>query len=169
MTNPKLEKLQEDTFNSIKEALGGRMPIVKTQAGLSDMLSRAAMIGAVGLGLNALVDAASAPVGSVKNQVGKAVGYQKMLEGSPELQQMPSMQVKNMFDVLHSFAPDIASQPVAAAGIVSNMAQYDTVDHKTIQDLITMQKNYAETHRGSRKEAPGLTQAMLTAATSIFS
>lgn len=168
MTNPKLKQAQDRVYSSIKEALGGRMPIVKTQAGLADMLSRAAMIGAVGLGVNALVDAASAPIGSVQNTVGKAVGYQKMLESSPDLQGMPSMQVKNMYDVLHSFAPDIASQPVAAAGIVSNMAQYDTVDHKTIQDLITMQKNYAETHRGARKEGPGIATRMMDIAAGIF-
>jgi len=168
MTNPKLKELQDATYDSIKEALGGRVPIAKTTGGFADMLSRAAMIGALGVGVNALVDAAAAPVGTMQNTVGKALGYQKMLENSPDLQGMPSMQVKSMYDVLHNFAPDVAAQPVAAAGIVSNMAQYDTVDHKTIQDLIAMQKNYSETHRGARKEGPNIFTRMLDIAGDVF-
>ena len=168
MTNPKVQKMQDEAFEHMKLALGGRVPVRGGSGGLAEMLARAAMIGAVGLGVNALSEAISAPVGTVQSTVGKAVGYQKMLENSPGLQQMPSMQVKNMFDVLHNFAPDIAAQPTAAAGIVSNMAQYESVDHKTIQDLITMQKNYAETHRGQRKEGPGIFSRMMDVAGNAF-
>jgi hypothetical protein len=178
MTSPKVKQLQDEVWDQIKQACADldcleksawnpNIPVVGGNV-LADMLSRAAMIGAVGLGVNALVDSASAPVGTVRNQAGKALGYQKMLGTSPELQQMPSMHVKNMYDVLHNFAPDIAAQPTAAAGIVSNMAQYESVDHKTIQDLITMQKNYSETHRGQRREAPGIPARMMDVAARVF-
>jgi len=74
-----------------------------------------------------------------------------------------------MFDVVYMYFPAGASQLQTAAGLVESLSQYDSVDHKTIQDLIKMQKEYTETHRGQLKADPGfLTRSLNVMERALF-
>lgn len=159
-----------DKKQFIKRALYGKNMVTVTNpnAGLlGSMLGRIGLLGGLGaLGLAA--SQAAAPVQSAAQSVSGAMGFQQMMQQSPRLQELEAGKVKQMYDVLHQFAPDVASNPVAAAGIVENLAQYDTVDHRTVADLISMQKGFSETHRGQRREAPFLGSRMLDLASKML-
>ena len=168
----KYEALEKLAFELQKKALYGPIPVQATQSALSQALGRAALMGAVGLGAAGLAEMASAPIGTVPNTLAKGRAFQQMLDNSPRVQQLHAAEpkrVKSMFDVVYQYFPAGAAQAQAAAGLVENMSQYETVDHKTIQDLIKMQKDYTETHRGQRKDDPGfLTRSLNVLERALF-
>ncbi len=65
----------------------------------------------------------------------------------PELRRDPM--TDQHFEVITSFAPSLAKNAVVAGNLLLKMKQWGAIDHKTVQDLITMEKNLAETHRVS--------------------
>lgn len=158
----KLQKFQRLVF--LKTAFGIPGPIVKTAlyapipvtpamgGGTREMLHKAlmgaAMMGAVGMGLDALPGVASNPIGTVQNTMAKGPAFQGMLDASPNLRMQDPQKVKSMFNVLYQYFPAGAAEPYTASGIVESLMQYDRVDHKTVQDLLKMQKDYVETHVG---------------------
>jgi hypothetical protein len=154
----KYEALEKLALLLQKKALYGAVPVKATQTALSQAMGRAAMMGAVGLGAAGLAELASSPIGTVPNTLAKGRAFQQMLDGSQRVQMLHAAdphRVKGMFDVVYQYFPAGAAQTHTAAGLVENLSQYDSVDHKTIQDLIKMQKDYAETHRGQRRDDPG--------------
>jgi hypothetical protein len=63
--------------------------------------------------------------------------------------QYPELKADKMtdqhFGALSTFSPTIAQNPIVAGNLLLKMKQWGTIDHKTIQDLIQMEKNLAET------------------------
>lgn len=158
------EPLKKLAWSRIKKALYSPIPVVASnRSALSSALMNAALVGGIGLAFKGLSDMASAGAGTVENTLAKGVAFQNMLEASGDLQAQDPRKVKAMFDVVYQFFPSGAAQPVTAAGIVSNLSQYDTVDHKTVSDLISMQKSYAETTRGLPDRGEGLGDMMASA------
>jgi hypothetical protein len=139
----------------VKKALYAPIPVTPggAQSAFGNALAAAALAGAFGYGINNLSRAVSGQPGSEPNTLGKSVVFHKMLDASPDLRQQDPTKVKSMFDVMYQFFPAGAAQPHTAAGIVGNMVQYDTVDHKTVNDLITMQKSYSDTQGNTPKPA----------------
>jgi len=154
----KYDAIEKLALHLQKKALYGAIPVQATQSALSQAFGRAALMGAVGLGAAGLAELASSPIGTVPNTLAKGRSFQQLLEGSDRVRVLhaadPS-RVKGMFDVVYQYFPAGAAQLHTAAGLVENLSQYDSVDHKTIQDLIKMQKDFAETHEGARKAEPG--------------
>ena len=66
---------------------------------------------------------------------------------NPELRRDPM--TDQHYEVLTSFSPSLAKNAVVAANLLLKMKQWGAIDHKTVQDLITMEKNLAETRRPS--------------------
>lgn len=68
--------------------------------------------------------------------------------------QYPELKADKMtdqhFGALSTFSPTIAQNSVVAGNLLLKMKQWGTIDHKTIQDLIQMEKNLAEAR------APGM-------------
>lgn len=64
---------------------------------------------------------------------------------NPELRRDPM--TDQHFEVLTSFSPSLARNAVVAGNLLLKMKQWGAIDHKTVQDLITMEKNLAETRR----------------------
>ena len=164
MSDAEYKDLEELAFHLQKKALYGAIPVRASQSALSQAFSRAAMMGAIGLGAGALAELASSPIGTVPNTLAKGRAFQQMLTSSPRVQALhaadPS-RVKGMFDVLYQYFPAGAAQVQTASSLVENLSQYDTVDHKTIQDLIKMQKDYASTHVGSKSQGPSIPTRMM--------
>jgi hypothetical protein len=115
------------------------------------------------MGLEALSEAASHPVGSVKNTMAKGPAFQSMLDTSPNLRMQDPQKVKQMFNVLYKYFPAGAAEPMTASGIMEGLMQYDRVDHKTVQDLIKMQKDYVETHVGKPSTKSSLSEQIMGA------
>jgi len=167
----KYKNLEELAYCLQKKALYGPIPVKAMQSALHQAFGRAALMGAIGLGAGALAEMASSPIGTVPNTLAKGRAFQQLMEGAPRIQALhaadPS-RVKGMFDVVYQYFPAGAAQLQTAASLVENLSQYDTVDHKTIQDLIKMQKEYAETHVGQRKQGPTIPTRMMNMLETIF-
>ena len=167
------KKLERLVF--LKLALYAPIPVTPnfgTTGTLKDVLSKAlamaGVMGALHVGSNVLSTMAASPIGSVPNAMAQGRAFQGMLEASPSLRQADPVKVKSMFDVLYQFFPSGAAQPYTAAGIVESLVQYDRVDHKTIQDLISMQKDFSATTEGARKAPTSITQELIHAVPSLF-
>lgn len=158
----------------IKTALYAPIPVTAAQSGFSgkDMLSKLLGMGAIMtgvMGVDAMLSAAaSSPVGEVPNTLAKGQAFQRMLETDPSLQRLEPQRVKSMFNVVYQYFPAGAAEPMTAAGLVGNLAQYDRVDHKTVQDLIKMQKDYSDMHMGSKKAPRGISDRVLDAVPALF-
>ena len=64
---------------------------------------------------------------------------------NPELRRDPM--TDQHYEVLTSFSPSLAKNAVVAGNLLLKMKQWGAIDHKTVQDLITMEKNLTETRR----------------------
>lgn len=167
----KYKNLEDLAYLLQKKALYAPVPVKATRGALSQVFGRAAMMGALGLGAGALAEMASSPIGTVPNTIAKGRAFQQMLDSSPRVQALHAAdptRVKGMFDVLYQYFPAGASQVQTASSLVENLSQYDTVDHKTIQDLIKMQKDYAATHVGSKSQGPSIPTRMMNMLENIF-
>ena len=170
MTN-KYEDLEKLALHLQKQALYGRIPVQSTQTALSQAFGRAAMMGALGFGAGALAELASAPIGTIPNTIAKGRSFQQMLDGSERVRGLHAAdpdRVKGMFDVVYQYFPAGAAQLQTVSGLVESLAQYDTVDHKTIQDLIKMQKEYSETHVGQKRQGPSIPVRMMNMLENAF-
>ena len=77
----------------------------------------------------------------VKNMVGRAVGFKRMMKHNPGLKKLPAAKTRAMFNTLHNAAPDLARDPVVASSFVNRMAlQDDYVDPRTLADLGSAQQ-----------------------------
>ena len=176
MSDPKskdaYKKLERLIF--LKCALYAPIPVrAMSGKGMQDALSKGlgmgVAMGAVGLGAEFLSQMASSPIGTIPNTLAKGQAFQGMLAASSELRTADPHKVKTMFDVLYQFFPAGAAQPMTAVGIVESLIQYDRVDHKTIQDLVKMQKDYSDTHQLQKKAPSGLSHYLLSAIPGLFS
>lgn len=66
----------------------------------------------------------------------------------PELKRDPM--TEQHFQAIADFAPSIAKSPVVAGSLLLKMKQWGAIDHKTVQDLISMEKSLADIRQSKR-------------------
>lgn len=66
------------------------------------------------------------------------------IAGDPQIPASLRGRAKEMYGILARYAPSIAKDPVFAKDFTKNLIRHDTVDHKVIQDLTSMEKTYRE-------------------------
>jgi hypothetical protein len=79
---------------------------------------------------------------SYAQKKGLETSLEEIKKMHPELKQ--DKMSDQHFGALATFSPTIASNPVVAANLLMKMKQWGSIDHKTIQDLISMEKNLHE-------------------------
>lgn len=88
-------------------------------------------------------------LGLLKNVVAKptieAINIMKsrkdMMSKYPNLGEEDPEVIKDYFDVVRTFSPKAASNPLVAGSIVNKLVQFGGVDHKLIQDLGSIQSD----------------------------
>lgn len=65
--------------------------------------------------------------------------YNTMQEKVPALTEYPQDKIKDYFDVIKTFSPKTASNPLVAGALVQKMLEFGGVDHKLVQDLARME------------------------------
>jgi hypothetical protein len=99
--------------------------------GIIEMLGKAAIPTAVGLGLAA---AGAKGYDYLKQKI-EVSRTQNQVLSDPMFADKDQDQVKNYFDVVKDFAPTAASNPLVASALVNKMMNFGGVDHKLVQDL----------------------------------
>ncbi len=115
--------------------------IVKTASGpglMGRLGNAAAGVGATmatGIALSLAGDLFDA----TKRGLTKTRNYRKMMEANPDLDELPATEVQKVFNVLHRFNPDFASEPTVAGHFVRNHAKIEGTgmgDQRLLGDLV---------------------------------
>jgi len=69
--------------------------------------------------------------------------FKDMQEKVPQLKDKDQEKIKDYFDVIKTFSPKSASNPLVAGALVNKMMEFGGVDHKLIQDLSSIESGLA--------------------------
>lgn len=152
MTADSQEAIERDMQKAQKVA--GELPIGEAEhwltKGIKDNVPKA-LVGLGGLGALGAITEHQRLKQKAKMDEAKGEHLDDMLAKNPDLVKHPKPEaVKEYFDVLHNFAPDIAAHPHAAGAWVRSQIRYseEGVPFGAVQDLITAQKAHDTTqHR----------------------
>lgn len=104
----------------------------------SDTVSKALLaIGALG-GVATVKNAIIDPLVEQAN-INKA--YNEIYKKYPNLASQDKSKVKDYFNVVKTYSPKAASNPLVAGSLVNKMVQFQGVDHKLVQDMSSLQKD----------------------------
>lgn len=70
--------------------------------------------------------------------------FERLKEKQPLLKQYPDKTLKDHFDVVKTFSPRAASNPLVASALVHKMLEYGGVDHKLVQDIAAIEARKPE-------------------------
>jgi len=77
-----------------------------------------------------------------KSEMNKS--FKQLIEKTPALEGEDSEKIRDYFDVVKSFAPHAAANPLVAGALVNKMIQFGGVDHKLVQDMTSIQQGHAQ-------------------------
>ena len=89
-----------------------------------------------------------------KSKINKS--FEEMTQKVPQLAEKDQDQLRDYFDVVKTYSPRAASNPLVAGALVNKMMEFGGVDHKLVQDIGAIEAN---------KETPNMTAKMLESAT----
>jgi len=92
-------------------------------------------IAFTGMGIGALQQLFAPAINKAK----AVMAYNKMTEKYPELKEKDPDKVKDYFQVIESFSPKAATNPLVAGALVNKMIEFGGVDHKLVQDIANIQ------------------------------
>lgn len=71
-----------------------------------------------------------------------ANSYSLIRENNPALEGLSDDQLQKYFEVVETYSPETAKNPLAAGAVINKMYQFQGVDPKIIQDLASIHKSY---------------------------
>jgi len=89
------------------------------------------------------------------------ISFNKLIEKNPILAEKDPGQIKDYFNVIETFSPKAASNPLVAGALVNKMMEFGGVDHKLVQDLAAIQS-------GLRAQSDVMGQLAGAASKSLF-
>lgn len=69
--------------------------------------------------------------------------FDTMQKKVPQLQGKDKKQIKDYFDVVKTYSPKAAANPLVAGALVNKMVEFGGVDHKLVQDLAEIESGIA--------------------------
>jgi hypothetical protein len=105
-------------------------------------------IGLIGMGVKKFL------VDPFVQEAQMARSYNDMTTKVPSLQGKDPQQLADYFDVVKSYSPRAASNPLVAGALVNKMIEFGGVDHKLVKDIADIQGN--ETLFSSLKDISGM-------------
>ena len=143
-----------DLLRSIKSGVGSK---VKGAADtVFNISSQNALRAAAGIATAGVIGKEAYGVGKQKYDIGKS--YKNIKEKTPSLENYGDDQIKDYFNVVKTFSPRAASNPLVAGALVNKMLEYGGVDHKLIQDLVNIEPGLGE---GTKSLMTGVVGSMV--------
>ena len=65
--------------------------------------------------------------------------FSQMTQHTPQLQEADQEKIKNYFNVIKTYSPHAAANPLVAGALVNKMMEWGGVDHKLVQDMVNIQ------------------------------
>jgi hypothetical protein len=131
-----------DEYNLLNNSINELEKISALSPNVSRVLD-AARIGLLGLGAGTgLTLGGSELYKHLKQQSDIARSYNLMQEKVPALTEYPQDRIQDYFEVIKTFSPKSASNPLVAGALVHKMLEFGGVDHKLVQDLSSMENTH---------------------------
>ncbi len=70
--------------------------------------------------------------------------FDQLSEKTPQLAEKDQEQVKEYFDVIKSFSPKAAANPLVAGALVNKMMEFGGVDHRLVHDLVSIESGMTQ-------------------------
>ena len=75
----------------------------------------------------------------IKSKLEMSKSLKELPSKVPQLQEKDPEQIKEYFNVVKTFSPKAASNPLVAGALVNKMMEFGGVDHKLVQDISAIQ------------------------------
>lgn len=82
--------------------------------------------------------------------------YQNLKKKTPQLKNYSDEDIKDYFEVVRTFSPKSASNPLVAGALVNKMLEFGGVDHKLIQDISNIQSEHNTLDELAKVTAKGI-------------
>lgn len=127
--------LEDDFFRAEYEALLEKKPNIMEFVGKGiqkNWWPAAAGVGALAVGKEAIVD----PIvqGMKINK-----SYNQLAQYTPQLAEVDQDRIRNYFDVIKTYSPHAAANPLVAGALINKMNEFGGIDHKLVMDMINLQ------------------------------
>ena len=147
-------EITKDEYNSLEDS-----NLFNKEAGfltgiLKNIPLREKMVG-VGLAAAAGLAGKELVYDPIKSTVDMKNSFEMMSKKVPQLAEKNQEDIKDYFNVIKTFSPKAASNPLVAGALVNKMMEFGGVDHKLVQDLAAIEAGMAR---------PGIVQATAEAA-----
>ena len=96
-------------------------------------------------GIATAVAAKESLIDPIRDHYKMKSSYNQLLKKTPQLKGVDSEQLRDYFNVVKTFSPKAASNPLVAGALVNKMVQFGGVDHKLVQDIADIQKGFDKT------------------------
>ena len=93
-----------------------------------------ATIGAAVVGKEGIVD-------PIVQEVKINQSYGQLAKHTPQLAEADQDKIRDYFDVIKTYSPHSAANPLVAGALINKMMEFGGVDHKLIQDLANIQSS----------------------------
>ena len=127
-----LRELTEEGFEKLALFSTAKSALTPGGAYLRDIIQTVSL-GAIAASLG------SDLYSKVKGLVDMQNVHEKMLEKTPSLKEYPEERIRDFYEVVKTFSPKAASNPLVAGALVNKMVQFGGVDHKLVQDLANIE------------------------------
>ncbi len=132
-------EITQEEFEIVKTAAKGPLVNIFTREGgkqFAGAASRAVRPVALGaLGTVALSQLLKPAIEGAKARM----AFSKLVEKNPALEGKDPEKIKDYFNVIKTFSPKAASNPLVAGSLVNKMMEFGGVDHKLVQDIAAIQ------------------------------
>jgi len=125
-------EITQEEFGMVKEAVGWPMDIKGFQTSAKSVLGPVALGSMGALALSHILK----PI-IQKVKIGKS--YEALVEKNPVLAEKDPGQIKDYFNVIQTFSPKAASNPLVAGALINKMMEFGGVDHKLVQDIAAIE------------------------------
>ena len=86
-------------------------------------------------------------INPIVNEHKMSKAFKEMPHKVPQLAEADPQKMRDYFDVVKTYSPKTAINPLVAGALVNKMMEFGGVDHKIIQDISSIQRN-SETQPG---------------------
>jgi hypothetical protein len=71
--------------------------------------------------------------------------FSELSKYTPQLQESDQERIRDYFNVIKTYSPNAAANPLVAGALVNKMMEFGGVDHKLVQDMINIQSGKSNT------------------------
>ena len=135
-------EITKDEYNSLEDS-----NLFNKEAGfltgiLKNIPLREKMVG-VGLAAAAGLAGKELVYDPIKSFINMNRSFELMQKKVPQLAEKDQEEIKDYFDVVKTFSPKAAANPLVAGALVNKMMEFGGVDHKLVQDIVAIESGLA--------------------------